>query len=327
MGFAFSKGFTPAQLPDLTGKVMIVTGGNAGIGFATIQHLVRRGAKIYMSARSEERAKAAIRRLHAAGLGPGNGEVIWLDLDLNDPHKAKKAAETFMSKEETLDVLINCACLLMVPYTKTYYGVQDVVMVNYIGHFVFTQTLLPILKRTAQQPNSDVRIVHVSSNGHDAIRHPVQFRSVEDFNPEYKDSVFPFPSLMRYCFSKLPIVLYAKEQQRRLDAEGVPIIVTSLHPGTVNTDGAQKWIASLGALWSLVAALVINTFFSSPVVGAYANVFAAGAPEVRAEPRKYRGAYIVPPGRVGRSSEHANDERLAKELWDTTERFLESIGV
>lgn len=92
---------------------------------------------------------------------------------------------------------------------------------SYIGHFVFTQALLPILKRTAQQPNSDVRIVHVglmhrerdmhanevhswpclqvSSNGHDAIRHPVQFRSVEDFNPEYKDSVFPFPSLMRYC--------------------------------------------------------------------------------------------------------------------------------
>ena len=78
---------------------------SAGIGFATVQHLARHGAKVYMAARSEAKAKAAIERLHAEGLGPGNGEVIWLELDLANPRNAKRAGEEILSKEKRLDVL------------------------------------------------------------------------------------------------------------------------------------------------------------------------------------------------------------------------------
>jgi len=94
-----------ADLPLLHGKVIIVTGGNGGIGFATVQQLARRGAKVYMSSRNEEKCKAAIERLKKESLEPGNGQVEFLKLDLVDPRGAKQSAEEFMKKEERLDVL------------------------------------------------------------------------------------------------------------------------------------------------------------------------------------------------------------------------------
>ncbi len=76
---------------------------SSGIGYATIQHLARRGAKVYMAARNETKARDAIARLKEGGLGLG--EVLWLELDLSDPRKARKAAEEFMKTETRLDVL------------------------------------------------------------------------------------------------------------------------------------------------------------------------------------------------------------------------------
>ena len=78
---------------------------STGIGYATVKHLARKGAKVYMAARNKARAEAAIAKLQREGLGPGNGEVIWLELDLCDPRNSKKAAQEFMNKEDRLDVL------------------------------------------------------------------------------------------------------------------------------------------------------------------------------------------------------------------------------
>lgn len=78
---------------------------SSGIGFATVQVLARHGAKVYIGARSEAKAKAAIERLHAEGLQPGNGSVDWFELDLSDPRTAKKSAHSFLEKETRLDVL------------------------------------------------------------------------------------------------------------------------------------------------------------------------------------------------------------------------------
>ncbi|KZT04392.1 NAD-P-binding protein [Laetiporus sulphureus 93-53] len=323
MGSLFSKGFTPDDLPDLTGKVIVVTGGNAGIGFATIQHLVRRGAKIYMAARNKERADRALERLHASGIG--SGEVVWLYTDFSNPELAKKAAESLKEKEERLDAVVNCAALLLVPYAKTSDGIQDVVMVNYLSPFVFIRTLLPILKRTAEEPNSDVRIVHLSSKEHFNAPNDVHFRNVEDFNVEYSD--YSLPQYQRYSLSKLMGILFVKELQRRLDAESSPIIVMAVHPGVVNTEGVQKYAHSVGPILSPIYSVIASTFFERPEVGGYAPAFAAVAPVVRAEPRTYRGAYIVPPGMVGKPSRLAESPELAKELWETTEGILRDLGI
>lgn len=93
---------------------------SSGVGCAAIQHLARKGAKVYMGARNEEKAKAAIEKIRKAGLEPGNGEVVWLPLDYSDPRDAKKAAEGFLEKEERLDILgelaiVSYATIVLIP--------------------------------------------------------------------------------------------------------------------------------------------------------------------------------------------------------------------
>ncbi|OBZ66543.1 hypothetical protein A0H81_13380 [Grifola frondosa] len=311
MGSLFSRGFDPAKdIGDLSGKVVIVTGGNAGIGFSAIQHLARRGAKVYMAARNEQKAKAAIERLHKEGLAPGNGKVVWLDLDLNDPRTVKMSAAAFLEKEERLDILINNAALLLVPFAKSHDDIQDIVMVNYIGHFVFTRKLLPLMAKTAKEPNSDVRIVTVSSDGHQSVPDGVHFRNIDDFNVDFKDA--KFPQFSRYIYTKLMDILFAKQLQRRIDAEGAPIISIAICPGTVNTDGVQTYAHSVGPVLSPIYSFIANAFFTSPSKGGGRDV-PRGIPS--------------PPGRLARPSKQAQSEELARELWDTTEKVLQDIGV
>ncbi|KAH9843558.1 NAD-P-binding protein [Rhodofomes roseus] len=318
----FSKSFDPeTDLPDLSGNVIIVTGGNSGVGCAAIQYLARRGAKVYMAARNEEKAKAAIEKVRNAGLRPGNGEVVWLPLDYSDPRDAKKAAEAFMEKEQRLDIVVNSAALLLTPFSKTSDGIQEIAVVN---PYVFIRTLLPLLKRTAQEPDSDVRIVMLTSEGHRLPPNNCHFRTIEDFNREFKGELLA--SNKRYNFTKYMGVLHVKELQKRLDAEGAPIIVTAVHPGIVNTDGVQNFANSSGTFKAPLYSFIANAFFTSPEKGAYSTVFAAAAPEIREDPM-YKGGYIVPPGKLGSVYPPTEDPELGKELWETTEKILADIGV
>ncbi|CDO76360.1 hypothetical protein BN946_scf185011.g24 [Trametes cinnabarina] len=327
MGAFLSRSFDPAtDIPDLKGKVAIVTGGNAGVGFAVVQHLARHGAKVYMAARSEPKAQAAIARLHEQGLGPGNGEVVWLNLDLADPRTTIKAAKGFMEKEERLDILIvNNAALLLVPYKKTHDGIQDVVMVNYVGTYVFTRTLLPILKRTAQKPGSDVRIVAVNAEGNKLCPHDVKFSSLEDLNRDFTDT--SFPQFMRYTFSKLMQLKFIKELQRRLEQDGVPILCMATCPGAVNTEGVQTYARSVGPILSPLYAFIANLAFASPMKGAYSTVFAAASPIPRELTEEYKGAFLKNPAKKTSVSPLAEDPEKLKELWKTTERILSEAGV
>ncbi|KAL0569739.1 hypothetical protein V5O48_012215, partial [Marasmius crinis-equi] len=117
------------DLVDLKGKVAIVTGGNRGIGYGTVQHLARAGAKVYLAARDEKKANDAIAQLNKEGFQPGNGEVVWLKLNLTDPREAKKAAEEFTSREKRLDILVNNASVTRHPFEKTPDGPSAMVMI------------------------------------------------------------------------------------------------------------------------------------------------------------------------------------------------------
>ena len=97
--------WTAKDIQDLTGKVIIVTGGSGGIGYNTVQQLARKGAKVYLAARNETKASSALERLKHEGLAPGNGEVEFLKVDLSDPKATKSAAERFIQLEKRLDVL------------------------------------------------------------------------------------------------------------------------------------------------------------------------------------------------------------------------------
>ncbi|KAH9933902.1 NAD(P)-binding protein [Fomitopsis serialis] len=331
-----SRPFDPdnaSDVPPLADKVVVVTGGNGGIGYATIQHLARHGAKVYMAARSETKAQEAIERLHAEGLAPGNGQVLWLQLDLSDPVLAQKSARVLLAKEDRLDVLINNAAMPRGPYARTKHDIQDAMMVNHIGPFVFTMTLLPLLAKTAVNPASDVRIVNITSGGIAFLKRGIRFRNRDDFNDEHKWDIIPGPSLARYLNagagrSKLANVLFTTELQRRLDEAGVPILALSVDPGLVRTGGVENDAASQPPGISHVMSLLIRALWTPPTRGAFTSVFAAAAPAVRQETERYKAAYLLPPGRIGAPPHpDARNPVLARELWDTTERLLREMGI
>ena len=174
-----------------------------------------------------------------------------------------------------------------------------------------------------------------------------RFRNKEDFNEEHASSVFP--SMARYgtslkassnaffstliiifillAQSKLALLLWTRELQKRLTAEETPIIAICLHPGSVNTDGNQRHIAEANAFVRPLFKVVTSLFFIAPTKGAVSSSFAAAAPVVRAEADKYKGSFLTETGGFNKVPATGKDDALAKEFWDTSEALLKEIGV
>ncbi|KAJ3868031.1 hypothetical protein EV359DRAFT_70823 [Lentinula novae-zelandiae] len=289
------------DLTELRGKVIIVNG--RGTGLATVGHLARAGATVYMAARNEGKALQAIEKLNHEGLQPGNGKVKWLKLDLSDPREAKRAAQTFMEKEKRLDVLVNNA------------GV-------YLSPFVFTRTLIPLLTSTATEVNSDVRIVNLASIAHRFTPSGVKFSEIEDLNVQYRGKIMP--GFMRYAHSKLLDILWTRSLQKHFNSVSppIPIVAMSIHPGGVDTF-SHDW--PLPWFWKPIFALAIN----DAEHGSYTSVFAAAAKVVRDEREKYCGAYLdnKPVGRIAVPSMTARDDQLADDLWSLTTSLLKDLDI
>ncbi|KAF9457627.1 NAD-P-binding protein [Collybia nuda] len=310
-----ARDFDPSlHMSDLKGKVAVVTGGNAGIGFSTVKHLVRRGAKVYVASRNESKAAAAIFELQQE---PNIGQLEFLHVDLLDAKDVKKAAEILLSKEGRLDILVNNASLLIQEPPQFHQGILDYMLVNHISPFIFTETLLPLMKHTAKEHNSDVRIINVSSDAHHKASPSIRFRNIEDINTIY--SQYPVPFYQRYCATKFAGVLFTEELQRRLDAERVPIIVMALHPGNVNTFANSMPYPRI-AWW------IMRLLFMDPDVGAFTTAFAAASPVVK-EDERYRGGYLQPIAKLGKALDLENGEDLAKELWNTTESVILNLDI
>jgi len=126
--------------------------------------------------------------------------------------------------------------------------------------------------------------------------------------------------------SKLANILHVKELQKRFDAEGTDIICISLHPGAVYTPGSSGFLGSIpfvGKLFQLIGRL----FFAAPSQAALTPGFAAASPEVRNEKEKYKGAYLVPVAQVTTPSKSAQNQKLATELYNTTEAVLKELDL
>ncbi|KAI9783987.1 MAG: hypothetical protein M1839_002932 [Geoglossum umbratile] len=301
--------FDVKDIPDLAGRVAIVTGGNTGIGRPTVAQLARKGARVYLAARSTSRAEEAIKAIKAE---TPTVDVVHLQLDLSDLDSVKKAAEEFLSKEKELHLLINNAGIMATPYSETPQGYEIQFGTNYIGHYLFTSLLLPTLLTTATTaPRGSVRIVNVSSNGHDVFAPKA---GIEFDNINLKDS----GTWARYGQSKLANVLHAKSLADSVGAKG--ILTASVHPGAVNTE-LQRGPTASSSLYKPFAFILLAAL--TPDQGAISSLYAATSP---AHGFDNNGEYYGPKATAAVPSALAQDAALRKKLWDWTEKEIARLG-
>lgn len=149
------------DIPDLTGRVAIVTGSNTGIGYVTARELARKGAKVIIAARSEQKGKDTILRIKAELHNlPGADLLEFIKLDLANFAAVRKFARDFSYERLKLDILILNAAVWTPSFGLTVDGLETHIGTNHFGHFLLVKLLLPIIKV------SKTRIVHVSSNLH-----------------------------------------------------------------------------------------------------------------------------------------------------------------
>ena len=295
-------------LPDLSGRVFVVTGGSQGIGYWTVFHLAKHHAKVYLCARDATRGTAAISEIKTQTPG---AKVHLLLMELLDMKSVIAAAKEVLRSETALHGLINSAGIMAVPLEMTADGYESQFQTNYLAHWVLTYHLLPLLQTTAvaSTTNGDVRIVNVSSMGH---------KSAPSAGIDFHDINLPGAfTFSRYAQSKLANVLHAKALHERFgpgssspsEGQKGEIWASSLHPGNVDT---QLNLKSWGS-WSVPLLRCFGTYVK-PEEGSFTSLFAAAGKDFSAQDS---GGYFVPIAQRSQASGKATPE-LARELWDWT---------
>lgn len=295
--FAPKPKFSVDDIPDLNGKVVIVTGGNAGIGKETTRALLSKNAKVYVATRNEDRAEAAIEDLKRA---TGN-EAIFLKLDLSSLESVKAAAEEFLKHESELHILFNNAGVMSPPIDQLTVDGYDMTWgTNTLGPFYFTTLLLPPLLN-ASSAGEKSRVINVSSAG--SIPGTSLSGSGLDF-ATFKDSPSrrKYSTRVLYNQSKLGNVVFTQELARRY---GDKIATASVHPGFIVSELGRNF-ADLKSSFNQFLMRVL--LYPAPR-GALTQLWAGTSPETG----NLSGEYLIPWARVGKP--RSNDPELGRELW------------
>ncbi|KAH7101567.1 NAD(P)-binding protein [Auriculariales sp. MPI-PUGE-AT-0066] len=290
--------WTGDNMPDQSGKVFIVTGGNSGIGKETCRHLLLKGGKVYMGARSRERAEVAIAELATE---TGGRKAIFLPLDLADLASVKTAAVQFLQSESQLHVLFNSGGVMATPIdqlTKDGYDLQF--GTNVIGHYYLTTLLLPTLVATSRATGARSRIITTAAALY--RMHPrVNYATLRDGPARRKLD----PQVL-YAQSKFANIVLSNEYARRY---GQDIVAVSLHPGVFHSE-LQKHIEP--SLMSWLTGLMTVPLW----MGALNQMYAGTMPEAE----KYHGKYMIPWVREGCGTKEIRDIKTAQALWDWLEQ-------
>jgi len=292
--------FGPEDLPDLTGRVAVVTGGNSGIGFHTAKHLAGHGARVVLACRNVDAASDAASRI--------GGETSVEQLDLASQASVRAFADRWAGP---LDLLVNNAGVMRPPHHRqTEDGHELMFGTNHLGHFALTGRLLPALL-AAPAPRV-VTVASIAHHGGDA--RVLAANPPEGYRPE------PY-----YGNSKLANVLFFRELHRRATAAGSPLVSVGAHPGVSATNlvGSADGMGA-SPLYRVVNRFLLPLVFQSAAAGANPSLYAA----TLAEPGSYtgpqrRGESRGPIG-PARLSPSAADDELAEQLWALSE---EKTGV
>ncbi|PYI13625.1 retinol dehydrogenase 11 [Aspergillus violaceofuscus CBS 115571] len=304
-----SAAFNPdTDIPDLSGKVILITGGTAGLGAQTARQLAKHGpAHIYISGRNASGADTLISQIQENTTTTTKATLVtFLPCDLADLTSVQQAASTFLAQESHLDVLMCNAGIMARPPGLTTDGYEIQFGTNHLGHALLIQKLLPRLQATAAEGHN-VRVILLTS-----LRFKMHPPGGIAFDALRTTQEYPaFAGWIRYGQSKLANLLYARELARRYPE----LTSISLTPGVVNTglvgnlgcwNRAFVWVSNLGQVMK-------------PAEGAYHQLWAA----TTATAHLTNGGFYEPVGVLSSKLDSAaQHQELATRLWDWTDEAL-----
>ncbi|ODQ80206.1 hypothetical protein BABINDRAFT_130223 [Babjeviella inositovora NRRL Y-12698] len=303
--------FLPEDYPSLAGKVVIVTGGNSGVGFEAVKLLGAAGAKVYIFSRNEANTLQAIEDAKKA---VKDIDVHFVKVDLSDLTTIKPAAEAFLARESRLDIVIHNAGVMVPPVGSTSaQGYELQLGTNVIGPFALQKLLTPVMYETVEKFSTanESRIVWVTSSGHALFspKHGVNLDNLNDLTAG---------EMTNYGQSKAGMVITAAQWAKQNPKEASKIVTISVDPGNLETNLLRHL--------SLFARKLSPYILFPAINGAYSELFAALSPTITTA---NNGGYIIPWGRVGRIrgdvAESANNEigeKFYKYLEDETAKYL-----
>jgi retinol dehydrogenase-12 len=257
------------------------------LGKAAALQLAKRGAKIYFACRSEGRAMEALNEIKQQS---GNDNLHFLQLDLGSLESVREFSRKFHELESRLDILVNNAGVLS-PLVRTADGFEGNIGINHLGHFLLTNLLLDLLKKSAPS-----RIIVVASKLHN-----IGSINREDFNSDKS-----FAGTWRaYGTSKLCNLLFTRELSKKLEGTGVTI--NALCPGAVNTEATR----SLNPVVKFLLNPIVKLFYKDPEAGCQTILFLSVEPSISQD----SGGYYVDCKKAEPSRNAKNDDD-AKWLWD-----------
>jgi NAD(P)-dependent dehydrogenase (short-subunit alcohol dehydrogenase family) len=295
------SGWTSSDLPDQTGRRVVVTGANSGIGYQAALELARKGASVVLAVRDPDgRGRESAERIVAAAPG---AEVDVRRLDLADLATVRAFAAEW---DGPLDLLVNNAGVMALPRQLTADGFERQIGTNHLGHFALTGLLLPALLRTAAP-----RVVTVSSNAH-----KIGKMDFDDLMGERR-----YRRWAQYGQAKLANLLFAFELQRRADAARAPLTSVACHPGYASTNLQSQHARATDSKADAAVNRVLNLLFAqSEAAGAWPTLYAAtqdlpgGTYVGPGGPAEFRGHPKIVTG-----TKAAYDLESARRLWEISE--------
>lgn len=210
--------FSLDKIPSQKGKTAVVTGANTGLGYETALGLASKDCKVIMACRNKDKAEKAMADIRKE---VPNADLEFIKLDLNSLKSVREFAKAYAEKHDKLDLLINNAGLMIPPLMRTEEGFESQFGVNHLGHFLLTNLLFPVIKKT-----ENARIVSLSSIAHKSGR-------IHFDDPNWEKS---YARTDAYNQSKVACLMFAYELQRKLNDAGSNVISVAAHPGVSDTE-------------------------------------------------------------------------------------------
>ena len=276
---------------DLSGKIAVVTGGNSGLGFETARVLAKRGAHVYVSARTQEKAEKACAQME--------GKTTPIVMELTDFDSIVNCTNTIKQSTDTIDMLICNAGIMQPPELELFNGVEKQFAVNHLGHFLFATHLIEPVKAAEQG-----RVVMLSSLAYQwAPETGIDFDNL-DGSQGYDPSQF-------YGQSKAANHLFALSLSERF--AGTHATANSIHPGVINTNLGRDF-----SLWMRIAAKLIGwTFMKSIPEGAATTCYVATEPQLAT----VSGHYFEDCNPITPELAYMTDKALAEKLWQVSAKL------